>query len=132
MSAKLSTGCEVLVVGCEKALVRYFSVFLKISGYKVDTALSVSEAFLKAQAHPPDILIIMTLMPEISGVEVGLRISSRSHCPVVFVTAMDIGDFNGTLEHLRRQGCACMVLPLPFDNSDLLAKLKALAQVSNQ
>ena len=45
MTATLGTGYRVLVVGCEKALVRYFSVFLKIFGYKVDTALSVGGAF---------------------------------------------------------------------------------------
>jgi DNA-binding response OmpR family regulator len=58
------SGQRVLVVGCEKALVRYFPVFLKIFGYKVDTALSVGQAFRKAHANPPDILIVMALMPE--------------------------------------------------------------------
>ena len=127
MNAKLGTGYRVLVVGCEKALVRYFSVFLKIFGYKVDTALSVGEAFRKAQAHPPNILIVMVLMPEMSGVDVGLRICRQSHCSVLFVAAMDIQNFDHMLEQLRGEGRVCAGLPLPFENSDLLAKLKALS-----
>ncbi len=90
MTATHSTGYRVLVVGFEKALVRYFSVFLKVFEYKVvDTALSVGETFRKAQANPPDILIVMALLPEMSGVDVGLRISRQSRCSVLFVAAMD-------------------------------------------
>jgi CheY-like chemotaxis protein len=109
MTATHSTGYRVLVVGFEKALVRHFSVFLKIFEYKVvDTALSVGEAFRKAQANPPDILIVMALLPEMSGVDVGLRISRQSRCSVLFVAAMDTKDFEHTLEQLRGQGsCAC-------------------------
>jgi DNA-binding response OmpR family regulator len=132
MTATHSTGYRVLVVGFEKALVRYFSVFLKIFGYKADTAFSVGEAFRKAQEHPPNILIVMVLMPEMSGEEIGMRICHQSHCSVLFVTAGDIQYLNGTLEQLRGQGCACMTLPLPFENSDLLAKLKTLSKVSNR
>jgi DNA-binding response OmpR family regulator len=128
MTAKLGTGYRVLVVGYEKALVKYFSVFLKIFGYKVNTAFSVGEAFRKAQAHPPNILIVMVLMPEMSGADVGLRICRQSHCAVIFVAAMDMQSFNQMLEQLRGQGCACTALPLPFENSDLLAKLKAAAE----
>jgi DNA-binding response OmpR family regulator len=131
MTATHSTGYRVLVVGFEKALVRHFSVFLKIFEYKVvDTALSVGEAFRKAQANPPDILIVMALLPEMSGVDVGLRISRQSRRSVLFVAAMDTQDFEHTLEQLRGQGSVCMFLPLPFENSDLLDKLKGA--VKNQ
>jgi DNA-binding response OmpR family regulator len=96
----------------------------------VDTALSVGEAFRKAQGNPPDILIVMALMPKISGVDVGLRISRQSRCSALFLAAMDTQDFEHTLEQLRGQGCVCMFLPLPFENSDLLDKLKGA--VKNQ
>jgi hypothetical protein len=69
----------------------------------------------------------MVLMPEMSGVDIGLRISYESHCSVLFVAAMDTQNFNHMLDELRKQGCVCMALPLPFENSDLLAKLQALA-----
>jgi DNA-binding response OmpR family regulator len=125
MTTKLGTGYRVLVVGFEKALVKYFSVCLKILGFKVDTAFSAGGALRKAQAHPPNILIVMVLMPEMSGVEVGLRICRHSRCSVLLVAAMDIQHFDPMLQDLRGQGCVCMALPLPFENSDLLAKLKA-------
>jgi YesN/AraC family two-component response regulator len=96
----------------------------------VDTAFSVGEAFRKAQANPPDILIVMALMPEMSGVDVGLRISRQSRCSVPFVAAMDTQDFEHTLEHLRGQVRVCMFLLLPFENSDLLDKLKGAVKKS--
>ncbi len=130
MTAKLGKGYRVLVVGCETALVKYFSVLLKILGYKVNTALSVGEAFRKAQAHPPNILIVMVLMPEMSGVDVALRIFRQSPCAVILVAAMELQSFAQMLEQLRGQGCACTALPLPFDSSDLLAKLKAATEGS--
>jgi DNA-binding response OmpR family regulator len=128
MTAKTGTGYRVLVVGYEKALVKFFSVFLEISGYKVNTALSVGEAFRKAQAHPPNILIVMVLMPEMSGVDVGFRICRQSNCSVIFVAAMEMQSFSHILEQFRGRGCACTALPLPFENSDLLTKLEAAAK----
>jgi DNA-binding response OmpR family regulator len=91
----------------------------------VDTALSVGQAFRKAHANPPDILIVMALMPEMSGMEIGLTISRQSQCTVLFVTAAEDQDFSDSLEQVREQGCVCKVLPLPFENSDLLFKLRS-------
>jgi DNA-binding response OmpR family regulator len=53
----------------------------------IESALSGATAFDKARAHPPDILIVMMLMPDVPGVEIGLRISQESSCGVLFVTA---------------------------------------------
>jgi len=64
-------------------------------------------------------------MPEMSGVEVGLRICHQSRCSVLLVAAMDIQHFDRMLQQLRGQGCVCMALPLPFEISDLLVKPKA-------
>jgi DNA-binding response OmpR family regulator len=91
----------------------------------VDRASSGAEAFRKAQADPPDILIVMTLMPDISGVDIGLRISQQSNCGVLFVTADQA--FMQWLKEFQAQGCFCMALPLPFENLDLLTKLKLRA-----
>jgi DNA-binding response OmpR family regulator len=129
-AAKPSIGARMLVVSCERSLVRYLQTFLTICGYRnVDTALSAAEAFRKAEVHPPDVLIIMMLMPEISGVDIGLRISQQSNCGVLFLTAANVEEpyFKDFVDSVKTQGCACMVLPLPFENMDLLTKLKLLA-----
>jgi hypothetical protein len=49
MTVKPGKGHRVLVVGCERALVRYFAVFLKIFSYQVTTAKSFPEASREAQ-----------------------------------------------------------------------------------
>jgi DNA-binding response OmpR family regulator len=102
-------------------------VFLKTSGYAVSTAKTFPEALRKAEKHPPDALIVMALMPGMSGVEMGLRIFQQSQCSVLFVTATEEHAFDETLESVRQQGCKCMVLPLPFETSDLASKVQALA-----
>ena len=127
MAVKFGNGHRVLVVGCEPALVQFFVVFLKIFGFQVSTASSFREASREAHKHPPDTLVVMTLMPGMSGVEMGLRIFRQSQCSVLFVTAMDEQAFSDTLERVREQGCKCMVLPLPFENSDLISKVQSLA-----
>jgi CheY-like chemotaxis protein len=129
-TAKPSSGLRVLIVACERSLVRYFQTFLTTCGYRnVDTALSADEAFRKAQACPPNVLIVMMLMPEISGVDIALRISQESNCGVLFVTASNIEEqyFKDFLNDVQLEGCVCMALPLPFENMDLLTKLKLLA-----
>ena len=129
-TAKPSIEARVLVVAWERSLVRYFETFLTICGYRnVDTALSAAEAFRKAQACPPDVLIVMMLMPEISGVDIAFRISQQSECGVLFLTAANVEEpyFKDFLDGVKAEGCTCMALPLPFENMDLLTKLKLLA-----
>jgi DNA-binding response OmpR family regulator len=126
-TAKLSAGLRVLVVGCEPALVKYFCTFLGVCGcQKVDIAFSGADAFGKARAHPPDILIVMTLMPDVPGVEIGSRIAQDSSCGVLFVSAFDT-KLIASMQRLQAQGCLCLELSLPFENSDLLMKLQLLA-----
>jgi DNA-binding response OmpR family regulator len=127
MTAKPGKGHRVLVVGCEPALVKYFAVFLKIFGYQVNIARSFLEASRKAEKHPPDTLLVMALMPGMSGIEIGLRIFHQSQCSVLFVTASDEQAFSEILERARQEGCKCMLLALPFENSDLLSKVQSLA-----
>ncbi len=127
MTTKPGKGHRVLVVGCEPALVKYFAVFLKIFGYQVNIARSFPEASRKAEKHPPDTLLVMELMPGMSGIEIGLRIFHQSQCSVLFVTASDEQAFSDILEQAREEGCKCMLLPLPFENSDLLSKVQSLA-----
>jgi DNA-binding response OmpR family regulator len=127
MTTKPGKGHRVLVVGCEPALVKYFAVFLKIFGYQVNIARSFPEASRKADKHPPDTLLVMALMPGMSGIEIGLRIFHQSQCSVLFITASDEQAFSDILEQAREEGCKCMLLPLPFENSDLLSKVQSLA-----
>ncbi len=127
MTPKPGKGHRILVVGCEPALVKFFSVFLKICGYQVNIAKSFPEASRKAKKYPPDTLLVMALMPGMSGIEIGLRIFEQSQCSVLFVTASNEQAFSEILEHVREQGCRCMVLPLPFENSDLISKVQSLA-----
>jgi DNA-binding response OmpR family regulator len=127
MTAELGRGHRILVVGCEPALVKFFAVFLKIFGYQVNIAKSFPEASRKAKKHPPDTLLVMALMPGMSGIEIGLHIFEQSQCSVLFVTASNEQAFSEILERVREQGCRCMVLPLPFENSDLISKVQSLA-----
>ena len=127
MTTKPGKGHRVLVVGCEPALVKYFAVFLKIFGYQVNIARSFPEASRKAEKHPPDTLLVTELMPGMSGIEIGLRIFHQSQCSVLFITASDEQAFSDILEQAREEGCKCMLLPLPFENSDLLSKVQSLA-----
>lgn len=118
-------AARILVVGYERALVKCLSIILQTCGYQqVDTEFSCAGALHKAQAQPPDILIMSARMPEISGIETGLRISHQSKCGVLFVTANYIEQ---EIQHLRAQGCVCTVLSLPFEYTELLTELQLLA-----
>jgi hypothetical protein len=68
----------------------------------------------------------MTLMPDVPGVEIGSRIAQESSCGVLFVSAFDI-KLIASMQRLQAQGCLCLELSLPFENSDLLMKLQLLA-----
>ena len=94
---------DVLVVEDDAALNRLFCQFVELAGHSVHHALDGGSALLAAEEHPPALVLLDLMLPDITGYEVckELKRSDRtSTVTVVMVTAM--GD-----EESRRRGMEC-------------------------
>ncbi len=81
------TRKRVLLVDDEQAILRVFSIQLRVSGYEVITALSGQEALELVDSAKPDIMLLDIIMPGVDGFEVLKKLRSNSQLPVIVFSA---------------------------------------------
>ena len=122
---------NVLVVDDDERLLSLLVKFLEISGYSVKGARSAQEARLLLSNMPFDTIVVDWMMPIESGIEFTKSLKSEMSCyrhiPLLMLTALDnvenklIGFDAGADDYLTK----------PFDERELLARLKALQKRNN-
>ncbi len=83
----MATKRKILIVDDEPALVKVFSIKLRVSGYEVITALNGQEALDLIKAEHPDIVLLDVIMPGMDGFEVLRKLRSFSKLPVIVFSA---------------------------------------------
>ena len=82
---------KVLLVDDEDILTRMIKMVLDDVGkYRVETVNNPLKAIAKIEAFKPDIIVLDVIMPEQSGIELGMEIRNHpvfKRCPILFLTA---------------------------------------------
>jgi putative two-component system response regulator len=103
------------------------AVFLK-EGLKVYTALGSSAAIEMFEKRPPDLAVLDVMMPGIDGFELCKRlkdISGKRFFPIILLTALT--DHKSKIKGL--ESGADDFMSKPFDNSELIIKIKSLLKL---
>ncbi|MBZ0305556.1 MAG: response regulator [Anaerolineae bacterium] len=101
---------------------------LQIENYKVTTTSSGREGLNMAFAHPPDLIILDGMLPDISGFEVCRQLKNHPLTrlvPVMIVTALESDED----KHKGIAAGADDFLSKPFSFILLLARVKTLVQL---
>ncbi|HLN16848.1 MAG TPA: response regulator transcription factor [Acidimicrobiales bacterium] len=81
---------RVLVVDDEPSIVDAVATSLRYEGFEVDEATTGRKALASAQEHPPDLIILDVMLPDLDGLEVTRRLRADGiRVPVLFLTARD-------------------------------------------
>lgn len=113
---------KILVVDDEESILDLVSMLLKREGYEVLTADSGNKALDVINTNKPDLVVLDLMLPDIDGHEVCKRINEKWIIPIIMLTAKGetvdkvIGLELGADDYLTK----------PFDNRELLARIKAL------
>ncbi len=112
---------KILVVDDEAAIVDLIKMELDFEGYQVETAYDGQEAIDKAQSFQPDLIVLDIMLPKINGFDVCKTLLPLMDVPIILLTAKtDIVD-----KVLGLELGADDYLTKPFDNRELLARIKA-------
>jgi two-component system OmpR family response regulator len=81
---------RALVVDDEPSLGELLSTVLRYEGWEVETATAGQPALRAARTHPPDVVVLDVMLPDMSGLEVLSRMRAlHPTLPVLFLTAKD-------------------------------------------
>jgi len=120
---------KILAVDDVPQNLRLLEAVLVPNGYDVVTAASGEAALLAVLRDRPDLVLLDIMLPGIDGYEVCRRIRgdpTTSFLPVVMVTASGIAEKRKAIE-----AGADDFVPKPFDQLELLARVKSLLRVKS-
>ena len=112
---------KILIIDDEETTVNLISMVLERKGFEVIKAVGAEEGLRRAYRHQPDLVLLDIMMPEMDGWEVCKRLRDMSDVPIIFLSARDeVRDVVRGLE----MGADDYV-PKPFDNDELVARIRA-------
>jgi two-component system response regulator RegX3 len=113
---------RVLVVEDEESFSDALSYMLRREGYEVEVAGTGTEALQSFDRAGADLVLLDLMLPGLSGTEVCRELRSRSHVPIIMVTARDsevdkvVGLELGADDYVTK----------PFSSRELVARIRAV------
>jgi DNA-binding NtrC family response regulator len=119
------TQLRVFVVDDEFVIASTLGLILRHKGFDAITFHAPLEALAAASSQAPDVLISDVVMPQISGIELAIRL--QEHCPKCKVLLFSgQAATAGLLETARAKGHNFEILSKPVHPTDLLKKIAEL------
>ena len=117
---------KILVVDDEPSIQELLKLELEFEGFIVDTASDGQEALDKVESFNPDLILLDLMLPKINGYDVCKKVNAEKSIPIIMLTAKtDIID-----RVLGLELGADDYMTKPFDNRELIARVKALLRRS--
>src|SRR4051812_16829967 len=113
---------RVLVVEDEESFSEALSYLLRREGYEVEVAGTGPDALSAFDRTGADLVLLDLMLPGLSGTEVCRELRTRSHVPIIMVTARDtevdkvVGLELGADDYVTK----------PFSSRELVARIRAV------
>jgi two-component system, OmpR family, response regulator len=114
---------RILVVDDEASIVDAVGTSLRYEGFCVEEAFTGRSALAMAQEHPPDLIVLDVMLPDLDGLEVTRRLRADGvRTPVLFLTARD--SLQDKLAGLTIGGDDYVTKP--FSLAELIARVRVI------
>jgi DNA-binding response OmpR family regulator len=112
---------KILIIDDEETTVQLIGMLLERRGFEVIKAYNADDGLRKAYRNQPDLVLLDIMMPDMDGWEVCKRLRDMSDVPIIFLTAR--GEVRDIVHGLEIG--ADDYIPKPFDNDELVARIRA-------
>jgi DNA-binding response OmpR family regulator len=116
----------VMVVDDEDSLLELLRAVLETADYKVITASSGDECLKKLKTVKPDLVLLDMMMPGMSGRETCEKIRADPKTKGLKVAFVTVAKFSESGKEKLREMKVSDYITKPFDNADLLARVKKI------
>jgi CheY-like chemotaxis protein len=114
----------IFVVDDEQVIAETLALILGNGGFSAKFFVNPLEALQAAQACPPDLVISDVMMPQMSGVDLAIKL--RAHCPHCKILLFSGNAGTADLLHsAREQGYSFNLLAKPVHPLKLLQKIRS-------
>jgi DNA-binding response OmpR family regulator len=116
---------RAFVVDDDRVIASTTASILELSGYEARSFVNPLEALEAARTVRPDLVIADVVMPELSGIDLALRLKEQcSSCRVLLLSGQ--AETGELLASAPKRGHDFQVLAKPIHPRDLLARIKDL------
>lgn len=119
---------KILIVDDDENIAELISLYLTKEMYETRTVFDGEEALRAFAAYEPDLVILDLMLPGIDGYQVCRQIRTASSTPIIMLSAKGevfdkvLGLELGADDYMEK----------PFDNKELVARVKAVLRRTNQ
>lgn len=122
---------KILVVDDNKSLADTLALILRSKGYETSVAYNGRQGYEAALSQRPDLVVSDVAMPEMSGIEMAIKISQELNRTKILLVSGQAATLD-LLKDARTKGYEFEVMAKPVHPIDLLARVKDIiaAEVS--
>src|SRR5687768_13654509 len=117
---------RILIVDDEPEIVRLVVDYMSAAGFGTATGRTGDEAVMRAQAEPPDLVILDLGLPGLDGLDVTRTLRRTSDVPIIMLTARD----DETDKLIGLELGADDYVTKPFSPRELVARVKTVIRRS--
>jgi DNA-binding response OmpR family regulator len=120
-----------LIVDGDPACNELLAMLVRMRGYEAESALTGAEALEKIRRHPPEIVLLNLMLPDLTGYEVCAAIKTRRETnlvPVVIVTPLIFDEYRRRSSRVGANG----YVPIPYSSAELFEAISAAAAWSHE
>ncbi len=128
MEQEVARKPRILVVDDDQRNLQFYEAILGRLDYEVDLARGGVQALESVRAHPPDVILLDAIMPDMDGLQVARRLKDDPETriiPILMVTTLSgVADRVKALEAGVEE-----FLSKPVDRTELITRLRSLLKV---
>ena len=119
-------GKKIMIVDDEESLIELVRAILEGEGYEVISAMNGEEALEKLKTVKPDLILLDMMMPGMSGREVCERIRKNPKTKDLKIAFLTVAKFSEAGKDILKKMNVADYITKPFDNEDLVRRVKKL------